>query len=281
MEKAFLSYDKDVSFLSNIKVDEKLEIMILYTHFMKKSCNKMNFEPHTHSFFELHIVLNGECVVNLKNKDISMQKNSYILIPTGMKHNFLSCSEDFFRYSLAFDIIYKENPLPHTDEINSGTLSESGIEHIKSILYEYENNKTGFGNIINSRITCLLTELLRETEFFCSKEPASSSVSPVLHKAICFIEKNISHKLKLSEVAAEVFLSPRQLNRIFSRNLSMTVSEYIRLKKIKLIKEYLKKTDLPLKEIARLSGLEDPSALCRFFKRETGVSAGDYRALPK
>lgn len=278
MKKAFLSYDKDVSFLSNIKVDEKLEIMILYTHFMKKSQNEMNFSLHVHSFFELHIVLSGECEVNLKNKKISLQKNSYILIPRGMKHNFLSCSEDFFRYSLAFDIIYKENPLPHTDEISSGTLSESGIEHIKSILYEYENNKTGFGNIINSRINCLLIELLRKTDIFSSKELPNASFSPVLHKGICFIEKNISHKPKLSDVAAEVFLSPRQLDRIFVQNLGLTVTEYIKLKKIKLIKEYLKKTDLPLKEIARLSGLEDASALCRFFKRETGVSAGEYRA---
>lgn len=57
----------------------------------------------------------------------------------------------------------------------------------------------------------------------------------------------------------------------------MTVTQYIKSKRIENIKEYLKKTDLGLKEIAFLAGIENESVLCKLFKRETGLTPGEYR----
>ena len=44
------------------------------------------------------------------------------------------------------------------------------------------------------------------------------------------------------------------------------------------IKEYLTKTNLSIKEIAFLTGMESDCSLCKIFKRETGVSPTAYRA---
>lgn len=44
-----LSYDKELS-CNNIFISSDIEMIILYTHFMKNLKNAWNYEVHTHSF---------------------------------------------------------------------------------------------------------------------------------------------------------------------------------------------------------------------------------------
>ncbi len=42
-------------------------------------------------------------------------------------------------------------------------------------------------------------------------------------------------------------------------------------------KRLLAKTDLTVRQVALRVGFDDPSYFCRFFRRETGLSPGDFR----
>lgn len=275
MKDFVLSYDKNMSCLNNIDVSQDIKISVLYTHFMKNSENTWNIVLHSHFFNELHIVLKGNCRMNLENRDISLSENEYILIPSGTEHSFKECSEDFFRFSVAFDIIHEKNQTL-VPELSVLPLNERCVSYIENILQEYEENKTGCRSIAEAITGCLLIEILRLSDVFCLQKtkPCTNSC---FYEALQFIDNSLSHKITSKDVADKVFLSVRQLNRIFSVHLNMTVMQYIRERKLYNIKEYLEKTDLNIKEIAFLNGFDNESSFCKFFKKETGISPVKYR----
>lgn len=270
-------YDKNIALFNNIALFEKINIIVFYTHFMKEKKNTWELNEHSHSFYELHIVLDGNCVMNIGNDEIMLKKYDYILIPYGLKHCFKRCTETFFRFSVAFDIVLDKNQTVCLEAAKKSNLEKNSICYINNVMREYEDNKIGIQNIINSNISALLTEILRSADVLNSESVDNSVFQPVLRKAALYIENNISRKITVTEVAENVFLSTRHLNRIFMNNFDMTVTQYIKNKKIIKAKEYLKKTNCSIKEIAYLIGTESDSAFCKFFKKETGISPKIYR----
>ena len=58
----------------------------------------------------------------------------------------------------------------------------------------------------------------------------------------------------------------------------MTVAEFIRNERISRVCEHLEKTNLPLPEIASLTGFNDVYILCKTFKKLKGITPGKYRS---
>lgn len=275
MKDFALSYDKNMSFINNITVSPNIKIIVLYTHFMKNSKNTWNFSPHLHSFNELHINLCGKCEMQQESKNISLFENEYILVPANTEHCFKVCSDDFFRFSIAFDIIYEENRML-VPKLSVLKMNERCVGYIENILNEYEENKPGCKNVTDALFSCLIIEILRMTDIFRSTN-SMRYINSDFCDALQFIDNGISHKITAADVADRVFLSTRHLNRIFSANLNMTVTQYIKHKKVSIIKEYLEKTNLNANEIAHLTGFDSDISFCKFFKRETGLPPMEYR----
>lgn len=268
-----LSYDKDISLFNKIEILPEFTVILLYTHFMSSSNNAWNFEFHSHSFFELHTVLEGNCTMNIENRSINLKKGGCVLIYPGEEHMFGSRSNDFLRFSLAFYIDSEEEIYCCNNKI---ILGDKCMEYIKNIIDEYSGKKIGYKNIITSNIDAFLVEIIRRSVLSNSDVP--QKIQPAaLVKATAFIETNISHKITVKDAADAVFLSTRQLGRIFSANLGISPAVYIRQTKIKRAKEFLKKTDFSIKETAFLCGFESEASFCKLFKNETGLSPKTYR----
>lgn len=269
-KSSLLSYDKNPACVHNIKISRESEIIVLYTHFMKNSKNVWNYEPHSHSFYELHAVASGSCTTDFEDGSASIAANEFIVIPPGKKHSFKKCSDDFFRFSAAFNLTGGDAP--------SGAfpLNEKCAFYVNNLLAEYEAGQAGYKNIINASITSFLIEALRICKAI-SNENGQPQVSLPISRALRFIDNNISHKIDAEATAAEAFVSVRHLNRIFKDKLGMSVTEYIKVRKINDAKEYLKKTDFSVKEIASLTGCSDEAYFCKLFKKKTGYSPKKYR----
>lgn len=271
----------DSFFEKNLSVFEKTNIMFLYTHFMKEGKNKWELEEHSHPFCELHIVIDRECIMDIENHEVRLQKYDYVLIPSGMKHRFKSCNEKFFRFSVAFNMEVDKNKTVHSEIFHKSRLGETCIFYIKNVMREYENNEIGSSNIINSNVCALLIEILRSSKSLYCNFISDCDFQSVLRKSTLYIENNILQKITVKDVSKEVFVSVRQLNRIFVTNFGMTVTQYIKNKKIVKSKEYLEKTDFTVKEISFLFGMKNSSTFCRFFENETGISPKSYRMQNK
>lgn len=96
-------------------------------------------------------------------------------------------------------------------------------------------------------------------------------------KALHYIRKHAADNIRVNDLLDEVDLSRRALEHRFKKLLGHTPHEEIQRVRMNRAKELLLETDLTLNEIAEKLGFEHSEYLGAAFKREVGLSPGDFR----
>lgn len=134
----------------------------------------------------------------------------------------------------------------------------------------------------------------REMSLLCAKvfaiEFERSSQSPfimfagqkdhedeVIRKAQNFIEQNFQEKITVDELANQLALGRRNLERRFKKATSNTVVEYIQRVKIEAVKKSLETDRKTINELMYEVGYSDTKAFRTIFKKITGLSPIEYR----
>lgn len=108
------------------------------------------------------------------------------------------------------------------------------------------------------------------TDYFAVEDPQVAG-------AMRFIERNLSRRLRVGDVAAAV--GPRRtLERRFRKTAGRSIAAEIRRLRILKAKRLLSETALLVKQVAVESGFGDPIRLHEAFVREVGTAPGAYRA---
>lgn len=92
-----------------------------------------------------------------------------------------------------------------------------------------------------------------------------------------FIRKHACEGIDVSDVVEFTSLSRRQLERRFRTQLNRTPHEEITDIQIEKVKQLLRETTMTLEQIAPLSGYSHKERISAVFKRETGLTPGEYR----
>ena len=92
-----------------------------------------------------------------------------------------------------------------------------------------------------------------------------------------YIEKHLTEKITVPELCEEFLTSRTKLYETFSDTLNMSLGRYIKLKRIERAKFLLAETNDPLSVIAAETGLGEYNYFCSVFKKETGITANQYR----
>lgn len=98
-----------------------------------------------------------------------------------------------------------------------------------------------------------------------------------LSKALVMMEEALEMPLPISEIAAHLGLSHRQLDRIFRKHLNMSPAQHYRDLRLLRAANLLKQTDLPIIDIAFGCGFHSSSHLAKFFKEHYGMTPSRYR----
>jgi len=102
---------------------------------------------------------------------------------------------------------------------------------------------------------------------------------PIVASALRFIREQAHRGVSMKDVLRHTAASRSLLERKFRQHLRHSPQAEIRHVQIKRVKQLLAESDLPLNEIAPLAGYAHPEYMSVVFKRETGQTPGDYRAL--
>lgn len=99
----------------------------------------------------------------------------------------------------------------------------------------------------------------------------------MIQKSINYINANLHNPIQIKDVAKHVHTSISSFSHRFIKYTGVSFSTYLMNNRIKLAKEYLKYSNLSIKEIATNLSFSSPSYFTRCFKEKTGISPQKYR----
>jgi transcriptional regulator GlxA family with amidase domain len=98
-----------------------------------------------------------------------------------------------------------------------------------------------------------------------------------IRRAMLLMERNIARRVPVREVAGELRLSVRQLERLFRAEVSMSPSEFARRLRLHMAQGALVDTQRPISEVALDLGFADGSHFSRRFRAAYGKSPSQAR----
>ena len=96
-----------------------------------------------------------------------------------------------------------------------------------------------------------------------------------------YIKDNLGFNITCKQVAQHCYLSVKQLSRIFVKYEGMTLMKYITKAKTEAAEQYLADSNMSLKDISEKLGFCNEYYFNTFFKKNAGLSPGDYRKSVK
>ena len=99
----------------------------------------------------------------------------------------------------------------------------------------------------------------------------------IVKNALAYIEENYREKLKLSDVADQIYVSQWHLSKLLNKHTGQNFSEIHNTIRIEKAKELLKDPSLRIGDIAEEVGFLDVAHFSRVFKKQAGISANEYR----
>jgi len=98
-----------------------------------------------------------------------------------------------------------------------------------------------------------------------------------LRRVMDFIAAHIDQSIRLEQLAAAAAVSPFHFHRQFKRSTGLTPHRYIVQVRVEHAKELLRRSELPLAEVAARVGFSDQSHFSSMFKRMTSMTPRSYR----
>ena len=98
-----------------------------------------------------------------------------------------------------------------------------------------------------------------------------------VHELQVWIAENLRKELSVGALADRTAMSVRNFERVFTREVGRTPSQYVLQARVEAVRQQLERTDRGLKQIAVACGFGSADVMRRSFARLVGVTPNEYR----
>lgn len=258
----------------------------------------------TAEYFNLFLINSGSVVFRLNGKEcflcgkVVVCTNNLdeiqLIYQSKTLVKALRFKPEFINVNLSWDVIkradYKElckknnypdfNLFLKRSSIYSGILQldEDGSDKIndKMCLLEYQLSQQP-DNKWSCRSRGILFEIMDILNLYYKKYISSDYYDSFVWDICQHINLNLASALSLEYLSNRFSVNRTTLSERFKTVIGLTLSEYIRSKRIDRIKYLLAFTELHLSEIGGQVGYSDPTYLSKVFMKSTGITPLKYR----
>lgn len=223
-------------------------------------CERRTYEDtpfsHAHSYSQLIIPIHGSLTISA-GQTIKEEGQDVILIPSALHHSFYAESSNQF---FVFDIpsFYWPNRL--AGNIRCYSFDERW-QAIRSLLFA----EVGHRPAANER----LVDLFRYIAGVLQEERQSPSVA--------YIKEHFYQPLTIQQLADLEHFNPTYYVEWFKQQYGKSPMAYIRELRLAMAQELLTNTGYTLLQIAQQIGYANQETLTRLFRKEIGITPGEYR----
>ena len=258
-----------------------------------KPDNLDDFPRLFHEEIELKLFLEGSSTLMIDNKTIVASEGDIVFINPYQIHSTVNIGEecskyhlimislDFFEKNQSFIDLRKIFIKERTGKKNLVKTSRLA-EIIKNIAAEFTEKKDMYRNITENLVSELILLLLREYKDENQLSfPRDRNIRyyEIIYPALRKIRNDYTEKISVDELSALCNISKFHFCRIFKTVTSVTPIEYQTVYRIGIADILLKNTDKSITEIAAMCGFDDAGYFSRCYKKHTGVSPKEKRAI--
>ena len=107
----------------------------------------------------------------------------------------------------------------------------------------------------------------------------SVNKSPIVNRMVEFIENNYHKPITLEMLANQLHMSPAYASRLFKKYMGVNLKWYLNEVRMDATYNYLKRTQIPIQEIAIKVGYVEIRSFYKMFKSHFGVTCSQIREL--
>lgn len=236
-------------------------------------------------------VTSGAVDVELDGSRTALRAPAAIIIPTGTVHGFRFRPETQ-GYVLTVDLdrllaaatVGSQTPIqalfavPRIIDLNSDALfTEREARLLDGLLQEFRQPES-FGAPVGGWLACCVLWLLALKSAACA--PMSSHGKRNLDRLQRFrlaIESHFSNHWPVARYARKLMLSETSLNRLCRRLTGYSAFDLVQQRMALEARRRLLYVAVPVTVLAAELGFKDAAYFCRFFRRHSGMSPGEYR----
>lgn len=231
---------------------------------------------HTHELAHLSIVLQGGYTEQYGRKDRACEPLLLVLHPPEEDHAVQFHSAGARILGVEVKAEWLEQIRDYSPVLDSPADLRGGLPAWLSVRLYHEFHTPD--EVAPLAVEGLALEILAEAS---RRRVSLSSRKPPrwLVQAREILHAHFSENLSLASVAESVGVHPVYLAREFRKFYHCTMGEYVRRLRIEMACDELSKSNIPLAEIAAAAGFYDQSHFSHTFKRLTGLTPAEYRAV--
>lgn len=109
------------------------------------------------------------------------------------------------------------------------------------------------------------------------RQISGHAVSPVIEKALAYLEKNFREPLSINDVASHCGISVSYFSKIFKKETGVTFTRYLNHCRLQKAAASLHSSQSSILEVALACGFQNFSYFIKMFRQEFGMTPGEYR----
>ena len=145
------------------------------------------------------------------------------------------------------------------------------------MLQEFNSRKDCFADVLRNEIEVLMINLVRLSVVKQGNSTLVFSHKNLLEKAILLIDENADKINSIEDIMDKIGYNKLYFNRLFKNYTGISISKYVRKKKMEKVVNLLTHTNYTIEKIAEMVGYLDVKSFYCAFKKEMNVSPGAYR----
>ncbi len=240
-----------------------------FEHKLSDAPKDIYFPKHMHNEWEIYYFINGDANFIVGDNMFNLEENDLMLIrPTVFHRVKLNSNTSYERLVIDFpenyiskDILKIANSLPVKFHIKDDSHVESYLMNVKSLLDNSNITKTVFA--ISKTIELVILCLSQHQE---QSAAVNNLFNNTFSKIIRFIDDNITKSLSIEDISKNFFVSESWVSHVFKKNLGISCTKYINMKRI-LYAQKLIKSGMAPTEAAIICTYNDYSTFFRQYKK--------------
>lgn len=256
----------------------------------KKRRTNQHVQPHAHyhPFYEFFYMHNGHCRFFIHSSSVELNDGDLLIIPPGHYHyNVYDKKPTHDRYVLYFDEYVITDKLRDLLPIFAEADKEAAVFHVnkdvRPIVQQYFEDMVAYYREASNYGDAIISYMFPAFLLYLSRhvhEPELRETSPItaaMQDAVKYIHDNYPENITLDAAADAAGLAPTYFSRKFKEIVGTGFRDYLTFVRLREAASMLRRTHLPICEVARKCGFNSSNYFGDAFRNAYGISPREFR----